>query len=431
MSPIAAADGNVDARLVAEIAKIKAIDNHAHPQKIVRPGEPADVESDALSLDVMEPFPLPVRLRLDNPEWIGAWRALFGYKFDDRSEAHVATIGVARQKIMADKGDGYSAWVLDQLGIERMLANRVALGRGLSAPRFAWVSFVDALMLPLRTDPTRGANPDAKTFYFSEAKLLDRYVSESKLAGLPPTLDEYLAKVVTATLERQRAAGAIAVKFEAAYLRSLDFSDPLAAEAQRIYAQAMKGVPTAAADYKVLQDYLFRAIAREAGRLGLAVHIHVMMGAGGYYSLAGSNPLLLEPLFNDPSLRKTSFVIVHGGWPFIKEVGYLLSKPNVYTDFSAQTFIPYPTELGATLRGWLELFPEKIFFGTDAVALDATVGWEECAWLSTTSARRALALALTGMLRDGEITFARALELAHLVLHDNAAKLYRFDAAAR
>ena len=31
---------------------------------------------------------------------------------------------------------------------------------------------------------------------------------------------------------------------------------------------------------------------------------------------------------------------------------------------------------------------------------------------------------LTGMLQDGQVTRARALELARMVLHDNAAKLY-------
>lgn len=175
----ASADGAVDARLVAEIAKIKAIDDHAHPLKIVRPGEPADTDYDALSLVVMEPFPFPVRLRLDNPEWIGAWRALYGYPFADMTEAHVATVTAARDKAMAAHGDGYPAWVLDQLGIERMLANRVAPGRGLVPPRFAWVSFVDALMLPLRFDPTHGANPDVTSFYLNEAKLLDRYLSEA------------------------------------------------------------------------------------------------------------------------------------------------------------------------------------------------------------------------------------------------------------
>jgi hypothetical protein len=33
-------------------------------------------------------------------------------------------------------------------------------------------------------------------------------------------------------------------------------------------------------------------------------------------------------------------------------------------------------------------------------------------------------LALTEMLNDGEITRDRASDIAHMVLHDNAAKLY-------
>jgi len=40
------------------------------------------------------------------------------------------------------------------------------------------------------------------------------------------------------------------------------------------------------------------------------------------------------------------------------------------------------------------------------------------------TARRALALALTGMMNDGEITRERALEIARMVLRENAMKLY-------
>jgi hypothetical protein len=35
------------------------------------------------------------------------------------------------------------------------------------------------------------------------------------------------------------------------------------------------------ADYKKLQDYIFRHIAAEAGRLGMAVHLHVEWGPVG------------------------------------------------------------------------------------------------------------------------------------------------------
>ena len=52
----------VDKDLLNEISKIKAIDNHAHPLKYVAPDEKPDDEFDALPLDAIPPFPLPVRL---------------------------------------------------------------------------------------------------------------------------------------------------------------------------------------------------------------------------------------------------------------------------------------------------------------------------------------------------------------------------------
>ena len=42
--------------------------------------------------------------------------------------------------------------------------------------------------------------------------------------------------------------------------------------------------------------------------------------------------MLLEPLFNDPALRKTNFVLLHGGWPFSQQLTALLTKPNVWVE---------------------------------------------------------------------------------------------------
>ncbi|HLF83242.1 MAG TPA: amidohydrolase family protein [Blastocatellia bacterium] len=419
-----AAQTTADPQLVAEIAKIKAIDNHAHPLRFVAEGDKPDDEYDALPLEGLEPFGMPPRVSPANPEYIGAWRALFGYKHDDMSEAHVKDLIAAKQRVMRERGDGYPAWVLDQLGIETMFANRVAMGRGLTVPRYRWVSFVDALMFPLNNEQAGRSNPDYRVCYAGEDKLLKRYLAESKVAALPATLDEYLKKVVTATLERQKRDSATAVKFEAAYLRSLDFDDATEREALRVYAKYVKGGEPPTVEYKALQDYLFRYIAREAGRLGMAVHIHSADAAGSFYKQSGSNPLLLESAFNDPVLRKTNFVIVHGGYPFTKQTASLMSKSNVYADFSAQTFLLYPRALSEVLRNWLEYYPAKVLFGTDAFAFTPEVGWEEGGWLAITTAREALALALTGMMNDGEITRDRALELARMVMRENALRLY-------
>jgi predicted TIM-barrel fold metal-dependent hydrolase len=339
----------------------------------------------------------PVRLRPNAPNLSEARRQLFQ---NDKAKA------------VREHSSGYAVWILDQLGIETMLANRVTLGEGLPSPRFLWVPFDDALMYPLANDALIH-NSDQKAFFALEEKLLRRYYSECGLSARPASLDEYLNQVVRATVERQKQRGAVAVKFEMAYLRSLDIGNPARAEAD----QAWNG----RGEQKALQDYIFRFIAAEAGRLGLAVHFHTGFGGGSYFNVSGSNPMLLEPLFDDPSLRKTNFVMLHGGWPFAREITALLQKPNAYLDFSYQTVAAYPRELSQTIRMWLEFVPEKVLFGTDAYPYP---GWEETGYVAASTGREALGLALTGMLRDNEITREQALELARMVLRDNARKLY-------
>jgi uncharacterized protein len=418
-----------DPQLLAEINKIKAIDNHSHPPKLVAAGEKDD-EFDALPCDPLEPSMPTTISRPENPAYVAAWKAMYHYPYDDMKPDHVKELLLAKQKVMQQQGDNYPNWVLDQLGIETELANRVALGRGLKPPRFRWVPFDDALLLPLNNSELAAESPDRKFFYSREEMLLKRYLKELNLTELPRTLEEYLTKVVTPTLELQKKNGAVAVKFEAAYLRSLDFGPPEeeALVALGYYDLRLRALRTGVPDrnlYLRLQNYLFRYIAREAGRLGLPVHIHTGGGCGTYFNLMGSNPALLESVLSDPTLRKTNFVLLHAGaGAFTKQTAYLLMKPNVYADFSEQTWLISTRALSQVIRDFLEWYPEKIMFGTDLYPNTPEIDWEEIGWQTTQSGRQALAIALTGMMQDGEITQTRALELANLVLHDNAAKLY-------
>jgi len=185
------------------------------------------------------------------------------------------------------------------MNVDIMLANRVEMGPTIGPPRFRWVPYADALLFPLDNTALGADNPDRKGFFALEASVLQRYLTESGLQKPPPTLNEYLTQVVTPTLERHKQGGAVAEKFEAAYLRSLAFDKVDRADAERAY--------TGQAPYKQLQDYLFRYIAAECGHLGMAVHLHTMAGGGSYFDTAGVNPLLLEPVLNDPLYaRQTS-----------------------------------------------------------------------------------------------------------------------------
>jgi predicted TIM-barrel fold metal-dependent hydrolase len=365
-----------------------------------------------------------VRLRPESPNWLAADRTLYGYPHADLNEPHVIELRRTRERVAEEQGDRFPAWVLDRVGTEVMLANRVAMGPGLAPPRFRWVSYVDALMLPLSTKAEAAASSDRAKLYPFEEKLLRRYLADLNVAALPPTLDVYLRAVVTPTLERQRKGGCVAVKFEAAYLRSLDFDDAPAETASRVYSRYVAGGEPPRAEYKALQDFLFRYIARESGRLGMAVHIHSFEGAGVFYRAAGSDPLLLESSFNDPTLSGTNFVIVHGGGVYAPRAGAMLWKPNVYLDTSAMGLIYPPAKLARVLEDWLIQFPEKVLFGSDAAAFGPDIGWEVAAWVGTTTARHALGIALTDMMRNGDVSRARAEEIATMVLRTNAGKLY-------
>ena len=414
----------VDSALAQYINAIRAIDDHAHPMRPVAPGAPADTDFDALPLDGIPPFELPNRLKPDDPIWRIAQDALYRIAPTDSGQTYHSALTSAVASMQRSQGTRFPEWVLDQAGIDVMMSNRIAMGPGLAPPRFRWIAFVDPLMLPLDVRGEATRTRDTRPLYPREAKLLARYLRDISVRALPATLDGYVSGVIVPTLGRMRANGAVGVKFEAAYLRPLDFDDPDPAAASRIYARYVRGGTPSRAEYKTLEDYLFRTIAREAGRQRLAVQIHVLETFGGFYSTHGSAPHLLEPTFNDSSLRDTKFIIVHGGWPLIGETQALISKPNVYADISMMDNIVSPTVLAGVLRQWLGEWPDKVLFGTDAFDGGPEQGWEQVAWVASNTARRALAIALTGMLRDGDITRDRAQALARMVMRENAAALY-------
>ncbi|MGH9472870.1 MAG: amidohydrolase family protein [Terriglobales bacterium] len=407
------APAGADAAILATVRNLRAIDDHAHPPALSVNGV-ADTDYDALPCPPEDPIPPTLASRADNPIFQQAWRALYGAS---TAQAELAAKALVKQQQELN----YPNWVLDKLGIETELANRVAMGPGLAPPRFRWVAFDDALLLPLATSAL-AVNPDRTFFFGREAGILRRYYSGLRLGGRPATLDDYLRQVVVPTIERQKAAGAVAIKFEAAYLRPLNFRNPDLATARAVYAAG--GAP-AAARYYPLQDAIFHAIALEAGRLGLAVHFHTGFGCGSYFDITGANPALLMDVFNDPTLRHTNFVLLHAGLgPYVNIVAALIAKPNIYTDISGQTWLLPPAEIARVVRTLLEYYPDKVMFGTDLSPGAGAEDWEEIGYQMENAARDGLALALSGMLRDGEVTRPQALAIARNVLRGTALRLY-------
>ena len=402
-------------KLLKQIDQIPIYDNHSHATFA------DDSDMDAMAGPPDESSVL--RLRETNPEFVAGAKALFGYPYDDFTPEHAKWL--IDKKKAAEKSGGIAYWdgILDKLNIETCLANRVALAPYLDPKRFHWVFFVDSFLFPFDNHDQTAKNGDLGVYIPLQEKVLQRYMKQENATGLPADLAGYEA-FVRQTLADNQNKGGVAMKFEAAYFRSLYFRDPPRDKAEAIYAKYhAAGVPSDE-EYRTFQDYVFRVLIDQAGKLNLPVHFHSAVGIGDYFSLRNGNPLNLENVLRDPRYAKVKFVLIHGGYPYTLDMIWLTAAKNVYTDSSLMGYYVYPSELKNILKQWISLFPERIMFGSDAFPFGDAVGAEETFWLAARSARTALAAALAELVSEGAFAEEKALELARMYLHDNAAHLY-------
>jgi uncharacterized protein len=403
-------------RLLPQIEKIPAFDHHAHPGFSDDP----DVDAMAAPPDASAPF----RTRDDNPELAAAAKALFGYPYADFSPEHAKWLVAKKAELKKQyPGNAYFNRILDKLNIESSVANRAMMPDYLDPKRFPWVFFADSFMWPFNNERETARNADEGVYIPLQEKMLHRWMQQENVNKLPVKFSDYLEFVARVLVDNQKKGG-IAMKFEVAYFRPTTFSDPTRQQTEDIYQQyAFGGIPSEK-DYRTFQDFIFRYLIEEGGRLHLPVHIHTAVGIGDYFNLSQSNIMNLESVLRDPRYRGTTFVMIHGGYPLEREAIFLAAMKNVYMDSSEMELIQYPSAFKDTLKQWLETFPDKITFGTDCFPYNEVLGAEESYWLGAESSRMALAAALAEMVSENEITEARALELAHAYLHDNAVKLY-------
>jgi uncharacterized protein len=402
-------------KLLSQIDRIPIYDNHSHATF------PDDSDMDAQAAPPDESSVL--RLRDTNPEFIAAAKSLFGYPYDDFQPEHAKWLAEKSKAAEKDGSPAYWNSILDKLNIETCLANRVAMARYLDPKRFHWVFFVDSFLFPFNNRDQTGKNPDMGVYIPLQEKVLHRYMQQEKVSGLPADLAGYEA-FVRQTLTNNQKKGGVAMKFEAAYFRTLYFSDPPRERAEAIYAKYRAGGVPSNDDYRTFQDYIFRVLIDQAGKLNLPAHFHSAVGIGDYFSLRNGNPLNLENVLRDPRYAKNKFVLIHGGYPYTLEMIWLTAAKNVYTDSSLVGYYVYPSELKNILKQWISLYPERMMFGSDAFPFSDALGAEETFWLAARSARTAIAAALAELVAEGAFTEEKALELARMYLHDNAAHLY-------
>jgi len=402
-------------RLLKQIDAIPMYDNHAHP------GFADDTDVDAMASPPDESSTL--RLHDDNPEFVAGAKALFQYPYDDFKPEHAKWLADKKKAAETAGGVEYFDQLLDKLNVETCLANRAMMAPYLDTKRYHWVFFGDAFFYPFDNSAQRSSTPDMGVYVPLQEKMLSRWKKQEGIESLPADLAGY-EDFVRRTMEDNQKKGGVAIKFEAAYFRSLSFGEPPRAHAAAVYEKYRTGGVPTPGEYTQFQDYIFRVMVDQAGKLHLPMHFHTAVGIGDYFSLHNGNVLNLENVVRDQRYKNVIFVLVHGGWPYEREAALMTAVKNVYLDTSFQSEMLYPSQFKDVLKLLLTLFPDKMMYGSDSFPFNDVIGAEESMWLAARTTRTGLAAALAELVDEGAISDAKALELARNYLHDNAARLY-------
>ena len=223
--------------------------------------------------------------------------------------------------------------------------------------------------------------------------------------------------------------GAVALKSIIAYRTGLEVRRWDEEQVKRAYAvlveEMRSGKPAGDVmrarnqETKAVYDSFILIGVEESIRYHVPFQIHAGFGDAPSIDLRLARPILLHGLLNDPVAKEARIVIVHGGYPWVEEAGFMVnSYPNLYIDLSEA--IPHATVgVKAKLLALLEMAPtSKIMYGSDGFNIP------ELFWIAALAAKRGLRDALGELVASGTLDEEQALDVAERFLSGNARKLY-------
>lgn len=409
----ARADAGLESRIATALEAVAAVDNHTHLLDAAPPYDPA--------LETL----MPVLLRTARPETVATLKSRYGIDWDPARGAELdGRVRKARAELIARAGGEPQYWAahLASTNTQVALVNQERR-TGTDGKTLLWVPYATTLGLPFANEALAARHPEMATDVKNAVAYNQALWKEHGLAEAPVTLDAYLA-LLDKVLARYREQGAVALKFVDAYHRTIRFAEVPKRQAESAYGKA-RSRSANRAEYLAMQDYIYRHLFKRCGEMGIPAHIHSSHGAGPFLRLGESDVRNLEEVVSDPAFFGTNFVLIHAGMPWHEAAAYLATaKSHVWIDLSAMAFLYPVPEMAQVIRKHLAFAPERTLFGTDAMAM-APMGTEVNHAVLSKALRQALYKALAGMVQDGMLTEARALEIGRGVLRENARRLYR------
>lgn len=203
-----------------------------------------------------------------------------------------------------------------------------------------------------------------------------------------------------------------------AYRTGLDVS-PLSRTPDQGY-QALDAIRrgTGGGAVKKLRDHLLCRALELCMEHDVPMQIHT--GMGDYeVNLVFCRPAYLMDLLRFPTFRACKVLLVHSGYPYHREAGYMANVlPRVYCDLSEG--IPFAAHAARQIiLETLEMAPlSKVCYGSDGINIP------EINYMSAILGKQALAQALDTLVTDGMLAAPDAQQAAGWILAENALRLY-------
>jgi hypothetical protein len=219
-----------------------------------------------------------------------------------------------------------------------------------------------------------------------------------------------------------RAERIVSLKSIIAYRTGLDLVATPRAEAYSSFT-ALKAEANARGAVRVndkcFLDYFIGVALAWANEERFPIQFHTGFGDPSVFLRTG-NPIMLRSAFENPAYADVPFVLLHAGWPYVRESSYLANVyANVYIDSGLA--IPFAaSEYAEIWQQLLSLAPtSKVLWSSDGFILP-----EHC-WFAAVQGRKALATALDALVGIGAIGDDDVLPIASAILRENALRLYR------
>ncbi len=213
---------------------------------------------------------------------------------------------------------------------------------------------------------------------------------------------------------------AVAVKSQDAYHRDINYEQVPAEKVEAIFKKRLANEPLSAQEKKALEDHLFWYAVGKATEHKLPVKLHT-----GYY--AGQNYMPQGRLLHNPGSASdlcrtapdTPFVFMHICYPYYEElISVAKHYANAHVDM-CWSWIINPVSAKDFLKKFLVTAPANkvLTFGGDYIPVEPVLG-------HAAIARQGIALALTELVEEGWVSVADSLELADLIMHSNARRIF-------